>query len=101
VREIGREQGVRHVIEGSVLLAGDRVRVNAQLIEAGTGAHLWADRFDEPRHDVLQMLDEIVGRLSRAVGLLMTDAEARRAERAENQGPLRARPIKVDGPRSS
>ena len=44
VREIGREQGVRYVLEGSVLLADDRVRVNAQLVEAGTGAHVWADR---------------------------------------------------------
>ncbi len=84
VREIGGEQGMCYVIESSVLLGGNRVRVNAQLIETGTGAHLWADRFDEPRQDVLHMLDEIVGRLSRAIRLHMNDAEARRVERGGN-----------------
>ena len=88
VREIGRAQSVRYVVEGSVLLAGDdRVRVNAQLVAAETGAHLWADRFDMPRHDALQVQDRIVGRLARAVGLQMIDAEARRAEQAERAHP--------------
>ena len=87
VREIGREQGVRYVLEGSVLLADDRVRVNAQLIAAETGAHLWADRFDTPRRDALQDQDEIVGRLSRSVGLQMIGAEARRAAQAEQEHP--------------
>lgn len=88
VRGIGREQGVRYVVEGSVLLADDRVRVNAQLVEAGTGAHVWADRFDKPRRGgVLRVQDEIVGRLSRSVGLKVIDAEARRAEQAEREHP--------------
>lgn len=90
VREIGRAQGVRYVLEGSVLLADDRVRVNAQLVEAETGAHLWAERFDRPRRDVLRVQDEIVGRLARSVGLQMIDAEARRAEYAEHEHPGRA-----------
>ncbi|MBV8869518.1 MAG: tetratricopeptide repeat protein, partial [Acetobacteraceae bacterium] len=82
VRAIGRAQGVRYVVEGSVLLADDeRVRVNAQLVAADTGAHLWADRFDMPRRDTLRVQDAIVGRLARAVGLRMVEAEARRAER--------------------
>jgi len=87
VRAIGREQGVRYVLEGSVLLADERVRVNAQLVAADTGVHLWTDRFDKPRRDVLQVQDEIVGRLARSVGLQMIDAEALRAERAEHERP--------------
>jgi tetratricopeptide (TPR) repeat protein len=63
------------------------VRVNAQLVAADTGSHLWADRFDAPRRGVLEAQDEIVGRLSRAVGLRMVDAEARRAEQAEHAHP--------------
>ena len=86
-RAIGREQGVRYVLEGSVLLADDQVRVNAQLIEAETGAHLWADRFDTPRRDVLQVQDAIVARLARSAGLEMIDAEARRAEQTEHEQP--------------
>ena len=88
-RAIGRAQGVRYVLEGSVLLAEEQVRVNAQLVAADTGVHLWADRFDMPRRDggVLQAQDRIVGRLARAVGLRMVEAEARRAERAEQEHP--------------
>ena len=87
VREIGGEQGVRYVLEGSVLQADERVRVNAQLVAAGTGAHVWAERFDTPRHDVLQAQDAIVGRLARAVGLGLIEAEARRAEQVEQEYP--------------
>ena len=87
VREIGRAQGVRYVVEGSVLLAEERVRVNAQLIAADTGTHLWAERFDTPRRDVLQAQDRIAGRLARAIRLHMIDAEARRAERAAHDHP--------------
>ena len=88
-RAIGRAQGVRYVVEGSVLLADDQVRVNAQLVAAETGVHLWADRFDMQRRDggVLQAQDRIVGRLVRAVGLRMVEAEAHRAERAEHEHP--------------
>ena len=87
VRAIGREQGVRYVLEGSVLLAEERVRVNAQLVETETGTHLWAERFDTPRQDVLQVQDEIVGRLARTAGMQMIGAEARRAEQADHERP--------------
>lgn len=88
VRTIARAQRVRYVLEGSVLLVCERVRVNAQLVAADTGINLWADRFDTPRHsDVLQAQDVIVGRLARSVGLQMIAAEARRAERAEHKQP--------------
>jgi adenylate cyclase len=87
VRQIGRELDVHYVVEGSVLPDGDFVRVNSQLIDADTGGHLWAERFDLKRSDVLQMQDDVVGRLSRAIGLKMTDNEARRSERERPKSP--------------
>jgi class 3 adenylate cyclase/TolB-like protein/tetratricopeptide (TPR) repeat protein len=80
-RQIGRELDVRFVVEGSVLPDGDLLRVNSQLIDAETGGHLWAERFDLKRSDVLEVQDDIVGRLSRAISLKMIDSEARRSER--------------------
>jgi tetratricopeptide (TPR) repeat protein len=81
VRVIGRELGVRYVMEGSVQGGGDRIRVNAQLIDTETGAHLWAERFDKPRADIFDMQDEITTRLARLVGIELVAAEGRRAER--------------------
>ncbi|MGY3362965.1 TolB-like protein/tetratricopeptide (TPR) repeat protein [Bradyrhizobium sp. GM2.4] len=81
VRVIGRELGVRYVMEGSVQGGGDRIRVNAQLIDTETGAHLWAERFDKPRADIFDMQDEITTRLARTVGVELVAAEGRRAER--------------------
>lgn len=81
VRVIGRELGVRYVMEGSVQGGGDRVRVNAQLIDTETGAHLWAERFDKLRADIFDMQDEITTRLARTVGVELVAAEGRRAER--------------------
>ena len=66
-KAIGKDLGVRYVLEGSVQPTGDRMRVNAQLIDAESGAHLWADQFDTPRADLLQMQDEIVTRLANAM----------------------------------
>jgi TolB-like protein/class 3 adenylate cyclase/tetratricopeptide (TPR) repeat protein len=82
-RVIGRELGVRYVMEGSVQSSGtgDRIRVNAQLIDTETGAHLWAERFDKPRGDIFEMQDEITTRLARTVGIELVAAEGRRAER--------------------
>jgi TolB-like protein/cytochrome c-type biogenesis protein CcmH/NrfG len=80
-RQIGRELNVRYVLEGSVLPDRDLVRVNSRLIDAETGGHLWAERFDLKRSDTLQVQDDVVGRLSRAIGLKMIDSEARRSER--------------------
>src|SRR5262249_59436560 len=64
VKQVGRDLGVRYVLEGSAQLSGNRVRVSAQLIDAESGAHLWADQFDANRADLLEMQDEIVRRLS-------------------------------------
>ena len=81
LRQIGRALNVRYVVEGSVLPDGDLVRVNSQLIDADTGGHLWAERFDLKRSDVLNVQDDIVERLSRAIGLRMIESDARRSER--------------------
>jgi TolB-like protein len=64
VRQIGRELNVRYVLEGSVQRGGNRLRVNVQLIDAETGNHLWAERFDKPIADFLDLQDEIVSRLA-------------------------------------
>jgi TolB-like protein/class 3 adenylate cyclase len=83
-REIGKERGVRYLLEGSVQRDAGRMRVNVQLIDAETGNHLWADRFDKPAADLFQMQDEIVARLANQLGAELTSAEARRAQEAPN-----------------
>jgi TolB-like protein/Flp pilus assembly protein TadD len=84
LKRIGRELNVRYVLEGSVQRAGNRMRVNVQLIEAETGAHLWAERFDKPVVDLFDMQDEIVARLANRLGQELARAEAGRAARATN-----------------
>ncbi len=80
-KAIGRDLGVRYVLEGSAQPSGDRTRVNAQLIDAGSGAHLWADQFDTPRADLLQTQDAIVAHLAKAMDLQLIQAEGARAKR--------------------
>jgi TolB-like protein/Flp pilus assembly protein TadD len=80
VTKLGRELNVRYVLEGSVQRGGNRVRVNVQLIDAETGNHLWAERFDKFVADLFDMQDEIVSRLANALDAELVAAEARRAE---------------------
>ncbi|HEV2546929.1 MAG TPA: adenylate/guanylate cyclase domain-containing protein [Stellaceae bacterium] len=80
-RKIGHELGVHYLMEGSVQSGQDRIRISAQLIDAETGAHLWAERFDKPRSDLFDMQDEITSRLARAVGIELVAAETQRAAR--------------------
>ena len=82
VKTIGRELNVRYVLEGSVQRGGNCMRVNVQLIDAETGNHLWAERFDKPLADLFDMQDEIVARLAGALNAQLVAAEARRAEQA-------------------
>jgi tetratricopeptide (TPR) repeat protein len=82
VKRLGRELNVRYVLEGSVQRAGSRLRVNVQLVDAETGNHLWAERFDKPIADLFDMQDEIVSRLANALAAELIAAEARRAERS-------------------
>src|SRR5438046_2507126 len=75
---IGRELGVRYVLEGDVQRSGNRVRVTAQLIDAETDAHLWAERFDGDTRDLLVLQDEITNRIAVALDLELVDAAAAR-----------------------
>jgi adenylate cyclase len=78
-REIGRELGVRYLLEGSVVPEKERVRVNTRLVETKEATQLWAERFDTELKSILQVQDEIVGRVSRSIGLQVVDIEARRS----------------------
>jgi adenylate cyclase len=80
-KEIGKELGVRYVLEGSVQRDQNRVRVNAQLIDAQSGAHLWADRFEEDVADLFKLQDQVVARLANTLGVELIKAEAQRGER--------------------
>jgi TolB-like protein/class 3 adenylate cyclase len=82
LKQIGRELNVRYVLEGSVQRSDKRLRVNVQLIDAESGRHIWAERFDKPVADLFDMQDEIVARLARTLGARLVVAEARRAERS-------------------
>ncbi len=81
VRAIGRELNVRYVIEGSVQRSGDRMRVSAQLIEAESGGHVWAERFDQPVAELFDLQDAIVARIAAMLNTQVVAAEARWAER--------------------
>jgi TolB-like protein len=82
LRRIGRELNVRYVLEGSIQRSGNRLRVNVQLVDAETGNHLWAERFDKPVADLFDMQDEIVSRLANTLDAELIAAEERRAERS-------------------
>ena len=84
MKQIGRDLNVRYVLEGSVQRGGNRMRVNVQLIDAESGNHLWAERFDKPLADLFDMQDEIVSRLANRLGHELARAEARRAGRSAN-----------------
>jgi TolB-like protein/class 3 adenylate cyclase/Flp pilus assembly protein TadD len=80
VKEVGRDLGVDYVLEGSVRRAGEQVRVNVQLVDATTGAHVWADRFDTDRANLAEAQNEINGRLARTLNLQLVEVAARRIE---------------------
>jgi adenylate cyclase len=83
-RQAARELGVRYVLEGSVQRGQNRVRVNAQLIDGETGAHLWADRFDEDLADLFELQDQVVARLANTLNFELTKAEAAKGARSTN-----------------
>jgi len=81
VRQVGRELGVRYVLEGSVRKAANRVRIIGQLIDASTGAHIWADRFDGAMEDVFELQDQVTVSVVGAIAPKMEQAEIERARR--------------------
>jgi len=83
-KQIAKELGVRYVLEGSVQRDGTRVRVNAQLIDGETGAHLWADRFQEDVADLFKLQDDVVARLANALSHELIRAEAETAARSKS-----------------
>jgi len=82
-KQIGRELAVRYVLEGSVRRAGSRVRVNAQLIDAETDSHLWAERFDGDMSDLFALQDDITRRIALALNLMLIATEAARSHRRQ------------------
>jgi adenylate cyclase len=87
VKQIGKDLGVRYALEGSVQATGARVRVNAQLIDTDTGAHLWAEQFEHDRADLFQMEDDIVTRLARTLQIQLSETEAARLQRGHPANP--------------
>ena len=88
-KEIGKELGVRYVLEGSVQRDQNRVRVNAQLIDAQSGAHLWADRFEEDVADLFKLQDQVVARLANTLGIELDQGGG--AKRRAHRSPRRVR----------
>jgi adenylate cyclase len=81
VKQVGRELGVRYVLEGSLRKAGNRIRVTAQLVEAETGNHVWAERYDRDLADIFAVQDEIAGAVTIAIAPAIAEAEQQRAMR--------------------
>jgi adenylate cyclase len=107
VQEIGRDLGVRFVLEGSIRKAGNRVRITAQLIDAGSGGHLWAERFDRDLTDIFSTQDEVVEKIVGALAVTLTQVEEQRLHRRDTgsveayESWLRAREMLARGTRES
>src|SRR2546426_5458663 len=79
LKQVGRELGVRYLLEGSVRKAANRVRITGQLIDAATGGHLWADRFDGPLDDIFDLQDQVTASVVGAIAPKLQQAEIARA----------------------
>ena len=104
IRDIGRQLGVRYLLEGSVRRIGTTVRISAQLIATESGAHVWAERFDKPVTSLGEGQDDIVAHIASALGVRMINLDASRAARAQSGSPtafdlvLRARAVLNEPP---
>jgi TolB-like protein/DNA-binding winged helix-turn-helix (wHTH) protein/rhodanese-related sulfurtransferase len=87
IRQVAEELGVRYVLEGSVRREGDEVRINAQLIDASDGHHLWAERYDGSVSDVFALQDKVIGNIVSALAVELTSAEAAAAGEVETTNP--------------
>ena len=98
-KQIGRELGVRYVLEGSVRRVGEQITVNAQLISTETGAHLWADRFDGERSRLGELQVEFVARLANSLGCRVDKGRepARLARAPDQSGRGRSRDARMGG----
>ena len=86
-REIGRELGIRYLIEGSVRRSADQVQVNVQLVDAESGVHLWADRFETDRRNLAEAQDAITGRLAKTLSVELLGSASRRIEQERRADP--------------
>ena len=82
IREVARDLGVRYVLEGSVQRSGSRVRITAQLVDARTGYHIWAERYDREVRDIFALQDEVTQQIVRAMAVRLTEAEKLRLARS-------------------
>ena len=87
VKQIGHDLDVHYVLEGSVRRMGDQVQVNAQLVDAESGVHVWADRFDTDRRNLVEAQSEITGRLAHTLDVELAEAAARRIEQEKRANP--------------
>ncbi len=87
VQQVGRELGVQYVLEGSVRKSGNRIRINAQLVDASTGRHLWAARYDRELTEVFALQDEVTAKIVSALAVTLTVGERRRLSRAAAASP--------------
>ncbi len=107
MQEIGRDLGARFVLEGGIRKAGNRVRITAQLIDAGTGGHLWAERYDRDLTDIFSTQDEVVKKIVDALAVTLSRSEEQRLRRhgtsnlAAYEAWLRARELLTRGTRES
>jgi TolB-like protein/cytochrome c-type biogenesis protein CcmH/NrfG len=85
VKTVGRELGVKHVLEGSVRRMGDQARINAQLIDAETGGHLWAERYDGKAEDIFGLQEEVLGKIVTSLAVQLTPAEVTKLARAPTE----------------
>jgi TolB-like protein/class 3 adenylate cyclase/Tfp pilus assembly protein PilF len=88
LKKVGRELNIRYVLEGSVQRSGNRLRVNAQLVDAESGNQLWGHRFDKPVANLFDLQDEIVSRLANELEAQLTEIEARRSERSPHPSSM-------------
>src|SRR5206468_6809238 len=87
VQQVAEELGVRYVLEGSVRREGDQVRINAQLVDALTGHHLWAERYDGSAGDVFSLQDKVIRQIVEALAVNLTTDESRQVGAAETAVP--------------
>ena len=81
IRQVAKELGVRYVLEGSVRRAGERLRINAQLIDGTSGSHVWAERYDRNYADIFALQDEVIGQIVKALSVELTDSEQNQVAR--------------------
>src|SRR2546426_9849093 len=87
VRQVGRDLGVRYVLEGGVQRAGNRVRITAQLVDARSGYHIWAERYDREVRDIFSLQDEVTKQIVRALAVKLTEGEQGRMARVPTGDP--------------